>query len=65
MLNASGVDVEFYTPAFAAKWELLIDTYAPESQENLKGAAQTTIRARSMKLFVCNCEVHPLPKPSF
>lgn len=65
MLNAAGIDAEFYTPAFAAKWELLVDTFAPANSETLKATSQTTMHSRSMKLFICRCEVHPLPKPVF
>lgn len=59
MFNASIMDAEYYTPDFKAKWELLVDTYNPGSQETLGTAAQTTMKARSLKLFICRCKVHP------
>lgn len=65
MLNAASVDVEFYTPAFAAEWELLVDTWDPSRSEKVKAQYQTTMHARSMKLFVCRCEVHPQPQPGY
>ncbi|MEW6710162.1 MAG: glycogen debranching enzyme GlgX, partial [Candidatus Riflebacteria bacterium] len=65
MLNAASIDAEFYTPAFNAKWELLIDTCDPEKSEFLQAEAQTTMRARSLKLFICRETVQPLPKPAY
>jgi glycogen operon protein len=65
MLNASVMDVEFYTPKFNAKWELLVDTFNPKNQETHGPGSQTTMEARSLKLFICRCEVHPLPKPAY
>ncbi|MFZ5950060.1 MAG: glycogen debranching protein GlgX [Candidatus Rifleibacteriota bacterium] len=65
MLNAASIDAEFYTPAFNAKWELLIDTFNPEKKELLQAEAQTTMRARSLKLFICRETVQPLPKPPY
>jgi glycogen operon protein len=59
MFNSSKKDVEFYTPKFAAEWDLKVDTYDPDSEEKLGSDGQTTIRARSIKLFICSCEVHP------
>lgn len=65
MLNSSVMDVEFYIPSFKADWELLVDTCDLDRQEKVSAGGQTTIKARSLKLYVCKLEVHPLPAPAY
>lgn len=62
LLSSSYVDLPFTLPALGecGEWELLLDTFDDSAQEHILAGEQTTLHARSVKLYRCaRAEVRP------
>ncbi len=55
MLSSTYIDLPFTLPDLGGcgKWELLLDTFDDAAEEMLDSGSETTLRARSVKLYRC------------
>ena len=55
MLSSTYIDLPFTLPDLGGcgEWELLLDTYDDDAQEQVASGGETTLHARSVKLYRC------------
>ncbi|AZI42467.1 glycogen debranching enzyme GlgX [Deinococcus psychrotolerans] len=62
LLSSTYIDLPFTLPELGGcdEWELLLDTYDDAAEERVKAGNETTLHARSVKLYRCT-RSEPLP----
>ncbi len=63
MLNASSMDAQFFFPDFEVDWQMILNTANPDETETGKSGEATLLSGHSLKIFVYDGELKPLPPP--